>query len=229
MARKYWWSRALADQLLLVQNFNAKIGLYQAALGWTTPQVAAAESVCGFFIAALNYADQARATMQAVTGWREEVFYGEPKGALAPTAPPFTEPPSLTFTRGVVTQFLQLREQIVANPGYTESMGEDLGIVGAEIGPEPEVDVMPNLKTAAGSSYSVNLSGSMQGFDAMRVEYAREGEPFAPVAFFTNMPNSFTVTPQTPGDPEKGRIRAVFIKKSVEYGNWSPDYPVTIS
>jgi len=65
--------------------------------------------------------------------------------------------------------------------------------------------------------------------DALRVEYARKGGSFSPVAFLTNTPGGFQITPETPGEPETGHVRAVFIKKNEEYGNYSADYPVTVS
>jgi hypothetical protein len=89
--------------------------------------------------------------------------------------------------------------------------------------------VTPNLKTATSTGYWVNLSGSMQGMDALRVEYAPKGGAFKTVAFLTNTPGGFQITPLAAGQPETGHIRAVFIKKNAEFGNYSADYPVTLS
>ena len=70
----------------------------------------------------------------------------------------------------------------------------------------------------------------MQGMDAMRVEYQRKGASIWSIAaFVTKLPAEFTITPATPGDPESGHIRAIFIKKNEEFGNFSPDYPVTVA
>jgi hypothetical protein len=65
--------------------------------------------------------------------------------------------------------------------------------------------------------------------DALRVEYAPKGGNFSTVAFLTTTPGGFQITPGTPGQPEKGHIRAVYIKKNEVYGNYSADYPVTVS
>jgi len=48
-------------------------------------------------------------------------------------------------------------------------------------------------------------------------------------AFFTKLPGGFTVSPQTPGNPETGHVRGILIKKNEPVGNPSPDYPVTVS
>lgn len=38
-----------------------------------------------------------------------------------------------------------------------------------------------------------------------------------------------TIVPAVPGEPETGHVRAVFMKKNAEYGNYSADYPVTLA
>jgi hypothetical protein len=110
------------DQVVLMQNFYAKIGSYATVLGMTTSQVTAAQALCATFINAFNATEQSRATM-----------------------------------------------------------------------------IAPN------------------------------GGDFAPVAFLTNTPGSFQITPANPNQPESGVIRAVYIKKNAEYGNYSANYPVTVS
>ncbi len=64
----------------------------------------------------------------------------------------------------------------------------------------------------------------------MRVEYRKKGaNNWMTVAFFTKMPGEFTITPTTPNEPESGEIRARFIKKSEDYGEFSPNYVITVS
>lgn len=229
MARKFWLPGAMPDQLVLIQNFRGKIALYETPLGFTPADITAAQALCDAFVDAYNFTEQCKTTMQSTTKWRDMIMYGEPIGTAAPAGPVFPAAPTKSYTRGVVNQFIQLRDRIVAAPGYTVSIGEDLGIVGAEVLPRPEQDVTPNLKTATSTGYWVNLSGSMQGMDALRVEYAPKGGTFKTVAFLTNTPGGFQIAPLAAGQPETGHIRAVFIKKNAEFGNYSADYPVTLS
>lgn len=229
MPKSFWWPAAMALQLVLIQNFVKKIVIHGPTLGLSAAQIAAAEALCNAYIAAFNSTEQARQTMVATTSWRDDVFYGEPEGNPAPAAPVFAPAEAADYTFGVVKQFFALRDLIVASPGYTEQIGDDLGIVGAEVLPKPENDVTPQLKTSTSNGYTVNISGSMQGMDAMRIEYAPKGGSFRTVAFLTNTPGGFQVSPATPGEPESGHIRAVYIKKNEEFGNFSPDYPVTLS
>lgn len=229
MARKFWWPSSMPDQLVLMQNFHSKIGNYAATLGLSPDELMAAEGLCDAFIGTFNVAEQCRQTMQAMTQWRDRVFHGTPVGNPAPPAPVFPVVGTVAYTLGVVKQFIALRDRIVASPNYTLAIGEDLGLVGAQITPPPPSSVKPVFKTVSTSGLTVNLVGSMQGMDALRVEYAPNGGSFQPVAFLTNTPGGFQITPQNPNQPENGRIRAVFIKKNAEYGTYSSEYPVTVS
>ena len=229
MPKKFWWSSSMPDQMVLIQNFHAKISSYATALGLTPAQVTAALALCNVFIEAFNMTDQCKATMKSMTMWRDGVFYGEPTGSPAPAAPVFPVVGAMTCTLGTVKQFFALRDLIVSMPGYNVAIGEDLGIVGATVPPPSPAGMTPDLKAVTSTGYWVNLSGSMKGMDALRVEYAPKGGNFSTVAFLTNTPAGFQITPTTPNQPEMGQIRAVFIKKNADFGNYSANYPVTVS
>ncbi len=229
MARRFWWPGVMSAQVSLMSNFRAKINSYATALQMTPEEVAAAIAWCDAFIAAYNIAEQSKATMQAMTQWRDLVFDGGPVGTAATNPPEFPSGDDITYTRGVVKQFIELRDRLLTAKGYTEAIGEDLQLIGPEINKIAPEFVQPELKTKTAAGYVVNLSGSMQGMDGMRVEYAPKGGSFATVAYMTNMPGSFSVTPAVPGDPEVGQVRAVFVKKNADYGNYSANYSVTLS
>lgn len=229
MARKFWWPGSMPEQTVLVQNFQAKISLYGTGLGLTAAQVTAAEALCAAFIGAVNSTDLAKSTMQSMTQWRDEVLNGEPSGRT-PQAPVFPVVGATTYPVGVVKSFIKLRDQIVASPTYTQAIGEDLGIIGAETTRPAPDSIVPVLKAETSTGYWVNLAGSMKGMDALKVEYMRDGGTgFTTVAFLTNTPGGFQVTPQNPALPEKGVIRAVYIKRNEQVGSYSANYPVTLS
>lgn len=229
MPRTFWWPNTLAAQILLIQNFLAKITSYESTLGWKPDQVAAAIALCNAIIAAIDVTNQCRAAMQAVTNWRDIVLYGEPKGTPGPKAPVFPLIDGSIFNRGLVDQFFELRDQIVASNGYSLAMGEDLGIVGAEHAGKVPADTTPELKTVSASSNVVTITGSMQGMPAMRVEYAAKGQTYGSVAVITNLPAQITVPMANPNVPQLGTIRTIFIKKNADYGNYSPNYDVTLA
>lgn len=229
MPRNPWWPGGMTDQLVLIQNFQAKIANYQTALGFTAAQITAAVNMCNGFVEAFNLTEQCKATMKAQVQWRDMVFYGTPKGGTLPDSPVFPTRVAPLYTKGVVTQFMELRDQIVSAPGYTETIGKDLGIVGITVPPVPPSAVTPDLKPIVSLGNWINMTGSMQGMDALRVEYAPAGGEFKTVAFLTKTPGGFQLSTSVANQPENGVIRAIYIRKNEEYGNFSPNYPVTVS
>jgi hypothetical protein len=215
----------------MFQNVLAKIDGYKNILPIDSTQLDRIKLICNEFVAVYTYVLQARATTESLVEWRDLIFNGSPAGDPAPAPPTYPAYAAVADSFiGIFTEFRELRELIVASPGYTQAIGEDLMIVAVESEETPEDEVAPSLKVTTASGYEINVSGSMQGMDAMRVEYQRVGATAWNIAaFLTKMPGSFTVTPQTPGEPENGRVRAVFIKKNEQFGEFSPEYPVTVS
>ena len=230
MPRKYWLPKAKPAQLLVVQNFRVKLEAYAVQLGLSPAEVTEALAMCDAIVGAINIAEQCKQSMLALTQWRDDVLSGEPLGSAAPPAPVFPVVGATTYERGVLKQFAKLRDQIVSSPGYTQAIGEDLGIIGPESTRPAPGSITPDLKAETSTGYRVNLTGSMQGMDALRVEYSRDGgENFQTVAFLTATPGGFQIAPANPNQPEKGVIRAVYIKRNEEIGNFSASYPVTVS
>lgn len=229
MSKKFWWPTILSEQAMTVQNFQAKIGNYAAALGLSAADIADAPQLCEAIAGSLSYAENCRTTMLAITQWRDLVLNGELEGTNAPAPPAFSSGGSPSYKVGSLKLFFKLRARIVSSPGYTMAIGEDLGIVGVEGTARPASDVTPRLRATVVNGNTVSISGSLQGMDALRVEYSKTGGEFAAVAFLTKTPGGFQINTAAPNTPETGFIRAVFIKKNEEYGNFSPNYPVTVS
>lgn len=215
----------------MFQNILAKIAGYTAVLPLTAAQVTRIELICEEFIAVYNYVTQARATTESLVEWRDNIFTGSPAGEAAKNPPAYPAYTAVTDSFiGIFTEFRELVDLIKASPGYNKAIGEDLMIVAPETEKALEAEIAPDLKVATESGYKVSVAGSMQGMDAMRIEYQRSGSTAWNIAaFLTKLPGTFVINPATPGQPENGQIRAIFIKKNEEYGIHSPCYPVTIS
>jgi hypothetical protein len=234
MATKDWIPKRLPEQLVMFQNVAAKIGTYETILPLTVAQVERIVLICDTFVGAYNFAAQTKVVMVSVTNWRDNIFHGDPAGTVAPAAPGLIAPvmPGTAFI-GIFDEFRKLVDLIKSSPGYTRAIGEDLMIVGPAgngNGGTNVIDVLaPELKVTTAAGYKVKVAGSLKGTDAMRVEYRPKNGDWATAAFFTKMPGEFAVTPQTPGNPETGHVRGIFIKKNELVGVPSADYPVTVS
>ena len=230
MARKRWIPSGLPDLLALCMNIKAKIGGYQTTLPLTQAQLDRIVLICNTFEAAFAYVDQMKASTSALVDWRNLIFEGSPTGDPAP--PP---PPVMTLTMpvgafiGIVTELKDIRDMILELPGYIPSIGEDLMLIGDETIPIPPSSKVPDLKLELHGEYRIRFTGAMQGMRVIRVEYERIGTTtWVPIGLFTDLPGIAAVTPETPGQPEMGRIRACFISSNVQ-GAFSDETPVTVS
>jgi len=233
MSQKPWFPTSMPAQLVMFQNVRAKSDIYQTVLRLTVAQVERLNLICDIFINAYNFAAQAKSAMEAVTNWRDSIFTGSPATTPAPAPPTFVTAtmPVGSFI-GIFEEFRKMVDLVKSSPGYTRAIGEDLMIVAPQIpdGGTNGLDLLkPELKVATGSSYNVRIAGSLKGMDAMRVEYRAKNGEWTLAGFFTNMPNQFTVSPQTPGEPEIGYVRGTYIRKSQPVGLPSTEYPVTVS
>ena len=226
-----WFPRSLPDQLIMFQNVKVKIGGYSAVLPLTLAQTTAITLICNEFIAVYNYVAQARATTESLVEWRDIIFRGSPTGGAAPAPPVYPSYSAVAgSTIGIFTAFRDFVDLIKSSPGYTQAIGEDLMIVATKPEDIAEGSVTPDLKVSTLPGYKVEISGSLQGMDALRVEYIQNGKTeWNIAAFLTKMPGEFVIAGVSPGQAVTGRIRAVFIKKNNEFGNFSPEYPVTLS
>ena len=226
-----WMPSRMADQLTMFLNILAKINAYEPILPLTSDQVKRIKLICEEFIAIYNYVEQCQATTKSLTEWRDLCWKGSPVNDPAPAPPTYPTYNAVADSFiGILIEFRELRDIIVSSPGYTLAIGEDLMIVGTPQANAQPQDTAPSLKVVTSNNYAVKLSGSMQGMDAMRVEYYRKGSnTWQLVGYFTKMPGELTITPHVAGEPESGNIRAMFIKKNADFGNYSPEYAITVS
>jgi len=213
---------------MLVRNFRAKIAGHAAVLGLSPAETAAAVALCDTMVTAYNVTEACKATMQAMTTWRDEILFGRETGALAPVAPLFPAPPAGSLTMGAVDQFIELRNRIVAAPGFNESIGADLELLGPEHRPKDPSEVIPELNFRVSNGGTIKVTGSLQGTDAVRIEKKAGDGEFTTAAFLTLTPGDFQLTTTTPGAVERVALRAIFIRKNKDYGNFSPIYNVVV-
>lgn len=229
MRRKYWWPGTMSEQIVLVRNFREQIGGFASVLGLNAGQIAAIEAVCDAIIEGFSVTEQCKQTMKAMVAWREDLFYSAATDQPVPAPPQFAIFSAPPVTKGVVDQFFQFRDMVIASPGYSQTVGQALGIIGSQQSrPAPE-ETSPSVKPVTSTGCWINIVGSMQGMDAMRIEYAPQGGDFKTVAFLTTTPAGFQITPEVPNKPEAGTIRAIFLQKNAEYGRYSANYPVVIA
>jgi hypothetical protein len=115
------------------------------------------DNLCNEYMAIYQYVLSVKATMESTTEWRNLLLYGTPVGSAAPLPTAFAvfnDPGHMII--GLIAKFREFREQMVAAPGYTQSIGEDLMIAT----PQGEAPDAPSVKP--GLVCSMSQSGGFE-------------------------------------------------------------------
>lgn len=210
---------------VLLQGLAVKVPPNQATLGLTAGDITALTENAANFDYLVNVAQQVSDSKQAFTDFKNDMFYGEPGFSPAlPTFPTITTP--ATISGGIITWLKALLKRIKAAPGYTEQIGEELGLIVDN--PEPLVpgDIVPELKIAALNDDQIEIKFSKQGLDALRVDWRPAGtEDWLTAGVFTSSPAIYQHN--SPGkNPQAIEIRGRLLQKNNPVSQYSPIYQV---
>ena len=112
--------------------------------------------------------------------------------------------------RGLFERLDSIVKRARVTPAYTEEIGALLGIIPTSPSrPLPE-DLKPAIVASASfNDYKFDVNVTRLGMTAYKVQIQRSGaSTWQDVAFATNNPSQVTVTPTTPGEPERVLVRA---------------------
>jgi hypothetical protein len=224
----------------MFQNFKAKIPKYATVLNVTAPQQTRFDVICDTFVGIHQSVEQIRATNNDLGAWQQIVFEGAPQGepAPAPQGEPAPAPPVFQAVTplptgasiGIFDEFREMVRFLKANPNYTRNIGEDLMIVAPENETDTPDSIAPALEVEAVGDYRVRVTFKKGEFDALRIEYQRKGASnWTLGTIATASPDEFDIAPNAAGQPESGFIRAVYLNRNQQVGNYSPLYPGTLS
>lgn len=233
--RSDWLARTRAQRLIQLTNIKDKITPYKSILPLDGTKIDRIILVCETIIAVMTFTDQTRATAQQVTGYEDLVMTadGGVRGAPVPPVPTFgtLSMPAGAFI-GAIPELRDLVEDIKGADNYTDAIGEDLMILPPEGADLVEADIVAEAKVAPlAGTYGVRIEGSLQGMSAMRVDWRPKGATVWQIGagFLTKLPGEITITPAAAGEPESGELRCVLIENNKPVGQFSPNYPVTVS
>ncbi len=226
-----WYPESMDARAAWHQTFIAQLTTaLRTKYNITVAQHAAVSADAAWITHWVAMRHEADALRQQLTKYFNDIAGTDP--SLDPPAPivwGFTADPPDEVPPGVEFRARELARQIKGHSSFAEADVELLGIISSGSAPEPEGDVAPVLQVRATIPYKLNVKGQMRGKHQVRIEYQPQGGPWTTVGYFTKLPVEITITPQTPGQPENGQVRAQYIVDNEPYGNYSVNYPVTVS
>ena len=203
------------------QNFAVKLAVHDPTL--TTigaADVTQANNNAITVPKAVNTVNNIKEDAQEYTNVKNILLYG-PLGTPLPTEPSATAWPAFVLGEiaGIIAWYRQIANRIKADPGYTEAIGQDLGIVGT---PDvPGVDP-PILSGVALSGYNVEVGWIKAGHDGLRVRSQRGSEvAWTDLGTDMNPPFLDNRAPVTSGPPEERRYQGAYVDNDAVTTDWS--------
>lgn len=197
------------DQTAFFTNIQTKIASYYTALDISATRQARLTLCLNWLIWSWQaYLPARRQDAPAATSWRNALGTGTSDTATdcTPPQPAALTPPTGTPFFGMLTWLFEEIARWKKAEGYTDTIGKDLGIIGAAA--QPHTDP-PVLAKGAVSGTNVELDFTLYEHTGIWIESQRQGEPaFTPLATDTASPYVDNRPLKTPGQPEWRDYRA---------------------
>ena len=218
---------AFAAQL---QNFKLTIGTYGGVLGVAAQQITDQAADADYFSYILACQLVMRNGGRQWTDWKDIERFGGDATSIGEGLIPVFPAKVAAVDPGIEPRFRALVKEIKVNPNYNASIGEALGVEGAEqVGPDlatvqPEISV----RTAGGEvQVKWGWSGYSEFLHMCEIQVDRGGtEGFVPLCFDTT-PN-YTDTTPFPATPAKWTYRAIYHVGDHRVGQWSNPVSVAV-
>ncbi|HZF02237.1 MAG TPA: hypothetical protein VE344_10115 [Methylomirabilota bacterium] len=218
MPKSYYLPSDDAGRLTWLNNFSAKLPVYSAPLGLLAADTASVQADAAFFNYAFGAQQQIAAYAQQWTAYKNAARDGSgPSLGAAPAAPALGVAPT-AVAPGIIGRVKALVARIKVAPGYTDSIGQALQIIGAD--QTVDVNSMKPVLTAELDAGAVNLGWMKQGMDGIEFQVDR-GAGFVFLAIDT-IPN-YTDTAAMPaaGQSALWKYKAIYIQADQRVGQWS--------
>ncbi|MBA3350925.1 MAG: hypothetical protein H0U23_00600 [Blastocatellia bacterium] len=210
MANQPYFPNRIGDRIMWLKNYRNKLPNYQAALGYSAPDVTATQADADYIIylyetwhpATRTFAEGASAYLRQVLHSTGPIT-NRPEFVL-PAAPPAPAAVEL----GALRRIFGFVKNLKTRAGYTESIGEDLGIIGAESEEDP--NAIPSVKHEVRSG-EVVLPFRKKGHMGVWIEgQVGDETAWSFLAIDTSNPYNDTRPLKVPGQPETRRYRLCY-------------------
>ncbi len=203
------------------QNFAVKLAVHDAVLTTISAgDVVQAATNSTNLANAVNTVNNIRDDAQEYTNVKAIVLYSD-LGTPVPTPPTATAWPAfgLGSIAGIIAWYRVIAARIKTDPGYTDAIGHDLGIIGTT---DTAGTTPPVLSGVAQSGYNVEVGWSKAGHDALRVRSQRGAETvWTDLGTDMNPPYVDNRAPVTSGPPEERRYQAAYVDNDAVTTGWS--------
>lgn len=211
-----------------LQTFKTNAPAYATVLGLTTAQLNAQTADADYFQYVAGCLQIMQDTAQQWTSWKNDVRIGHKTLASGEPVVPALLPAVTAVDAGVENRFRALVKLVKASPGYNSSIGEALGIEGAEQTGPDLASLKPTIQVRINGAHVDVLwgwDGHGKYLDLAELQVDR-GNGWEMLAFDTT-PN-YTDTNPFPSSPVKWKYRLIYRVGDQRVGQWSDETTITV-
>jgi len=240
MKRQEYYPSRISDQIPWLLNFIAKILGYQMTLGLPMAHVDACIASCKFLVYVYElWLPQVRTFGPAATESVDLLTTGSGPDpvVLAVFNLPALPVGVAAVPPGVLNRLFDLVQLVKKSPGYNETIGFDLRIIGPEattsgtqgstvedhMAPVVKSDIVPGTTNQA-----ARLRFKKKGHQGVYIESQRGPGPMEFLAIHTEDPYTDDRPLLVPGVPEVRKYRLRFWDKGIPNGDWCDLLTVTV-
>ena len=219
--KSYWLPRDDTGKDRQFTNIAGKLGGYKTTFGLSDPDVAVvvADAACFHYI--LNAQQQTLIYAQALTAYKNNARNGT-AGSLGPMPPaPVLGTPPAMVAPGIGKRFTDLVAHLKNHKNYTDAIGRDLQIEGADEQPVDPTTLRPPL-TVTQTPGGIVVGWPKQGMDSLEIQVDR-GDGKGMVFLAEDSVPDYTDTAPLPaaGQTVLWKYRAVYHLGQERVGLWS--------
>ena len=210
----------------LLTNLAGKVGTYKTTVGLEDAVVTSTQADAAFF----HYA---RLSAQSVANFAQQwtSYKNAARNGTGPSLGPTPVMPSLgtaptAVAPGIFKRLAALVTRIKAHPGYTNAIGQDLDIIGAEQTLDT-ANAKPGLKLELAAGHP-NVKWTKGGFDALEI-WVDRGSGFVYLATDT-VPDYLDTAPlPAAGASALWKYKAIYRLNDTQVGQWSDVVSIAVA
>jgi hypothetical protein len=217
MAKTSYLPTTEADKLLWLNNFAAKFSTHAVSLGFVAADATAITNDAAMFAYLTNLVETFTTAKEQRVQYKNLIKDG-PIGMVAGALPAIPVVPAApaAVAPGIFPRIAQVVQRIKSHPGYTEAIGKDLGIIGAE--KKMDFGVMKPVIKLVLKGGQVEVQWAKGDADSIRIEVDR-GSGSWQFLSIDSVPHYTDTTPVTAANTWK--YRAIYIVSDEPVGQWS--------
>ena len=200
------------------RRFGTEPRTYAPTVGVTPAEVTQLAADAPFFNYVCDTHHLHTQTTRDWTAFKHQAAHGDALGNIPVTPDPGTPPP--VVPPDIFGRASTLAVRIKNSPNYTEAIGQDLGIIGAEV--IVDLNSLKPVLTLSLTAGHPHIGWSKQGMDSLELLADRgDGKGFVPVTFTTNTDYADNSPLPAAGVSAVWKYKAVYRLNDAQAGQWS--------